>query len=81
MTDREKVINNVKKAIEIMERVDEPTCFDDYIRESLEEALVILRAQNEADDQLAREKKMEKKPTYYSAVGNWLCGRKRSWMK
>ena len=28
-----------------------------------------------------REKKMEKKPTYYSAVGNWLCGRRRNWMK
>lgn len=32
-----------------------------------------------------REKKIEKetgkKPTYYSAVGNWLCGRRRSWMK
>ncbi len=32
-----------------------------------------------------REKKIEKetgkKPTYYSAVGNWLCGRTRSWMK
>jgi len=31
-----------------------------------------------------REKKIEKetgkKPTYYSAVGNWLCG-KRSWMR
>ena len=80
MTDRDKVINNVKKAIKIMERVDEPTCFDDYIRASLEKALVILRAQNEADNQLAREKKMEKKPTYYSAIGNWLCGR-RSWMK
>lgn len=28
-----------------------------------------------------REKKIEKetgkKPTYYSAVGNWLCGRRR----
>ena len=54
MTDREKVINNVKEAIKIMERVDEPTCFDDYIRESLEEALVVLRAQNEADDLLAK---------------------------
>lgn len=32
-----------------------------------------------------REKKIEKetgkKPIYYSAVGNWLCGRRRSWMK
>ncbi len=28
-----------------------------------------------------KEKKMKKKPTYYSAVGNWLCGRRRSWMK
>lgn len=28
-----------------------------------------------------REKKMEKKPTYFSAIGNWLCGRGRSWMK
>ena len=27
-----------------------------------------------------REKKMKKKPTYYSAIGNWLCGRRR-WMK
>ena len=27
-----------------------------------------------------REKKMKKKPTYYSAIGNWLCG-KRSWME
>lgn len=24
-----------------------------------------------------REKKMKRKPTYYSAVGNWLCGRRR----
>ena len=24
-----------------------------------------------------REKKMKKKPTYYSAVGNWLCGKRR----
>ena len=24
-----------------------------------------------------REKKMKKKPTYYSAVGNWLSGRRR----
>ena len=24
-----------------------------------------------------REKKMKKKPTYYSAVGNWLCGKIR----
>lgn len=24
-----------------------------------------------------REKKMKEKPTYYSAVGNWLCGRRR----
>ena len=23
-----------------------------------------------------REKKMKKKPTYYSAVGDWLCGRR-----
>ena len=23
------------------------------------------------------EKKMKKKPIYYSAVGNWLCGKKR----
>ena len=28
-----------------------------------------------------REKKMKKKPTYYSAIGNWLSGRRRSWMK
>lgn len=27
-----------------------------------------------------REKKMKKKPTYYSPIGNWLCGRRR-WMK
>ena len=53
MTDREKVINNVKEAIEIMERMDKHTCWDDYIRVSLENALVVLRAQNEADDQLA----------------------------
>ena len=24
-----------------------------------------------------REKKMKKKPTYYSAVGNWLSGKRR----
>jgi len=24
-----------------------------------------------------KEKKMKKKPTYYSAVGNWLCGKRR----
>ena len=24
-----------------------------------------------------REKKMKEKPTYYSAVGNWLNGRRR----
>lgn len=24
-----------------------------------------------------REKKMKKKPAYYSAVGDWLCGRRR----
>lgn len=24
-----------------------------------------------------REKKMKEKPTYYSAVGNWLSGRRR----
>lgn len=24
-----------------------------------------------------KEKKMKTKPTYYSAVGNWLCGRRR----
>ena len=24
-----------------------------------------------------REKKMKKKPTYYSAVGDWLYGRRR----
>ena len=24
-----------------------------------------------------REKKMKEKPTYYSAVGDWLCGRRR----
>lgn len=54
MNDREKVINNVEEAIEIMERMDEPTYWDDYIRVLLEEALVILRAQNEADDQQAK---------------------------
>ena len=26
-----------------------------------------------------REKKIKKKPTYYSAIGNWLCGRRRPW--
>ena len=54
MTDREKVINNVKEAIEIMERVDEHTCWDDYIQTSLENALVVLRAQNEANNQPAK---------------------------
>lgn len=24
-----------------------------------------------------KEKKMKKKPTYYSAVGNWLSGKRR----
>lgn len=24
-----------------------------------------------------REKKMKRKPTYYSAVGNWLSGKRR----
>ena len=24
-----------------------------------------------------REKKMKKKPTYYSAIGDWLCGKRR----
>ena len=24
-----------------------------------------------------REKKMKTKPTYYSTVGNWLCGKRR----
>ena len=28
-----------------------------------------------------REKKMKKKPTHYSAVGNWLCGRRRPWQR
>ena len=33
----------------------------------------------------SREKKIEKetgkKPTYYSAIGNWLCGRRRPWQR
>lgn len=28
-----------------------------------------------------REKKMKKKPTYYSAIGNWLCGRSKPWQR
>ena len=24
-----------------------------------------------------KEKKIKKKPTYYSTVGDWLCGRRR----
>ena len=24
-----------------------------------------------------REKKMKEKPTYYSAIGDWLCGKRR----
>lgn len=75
MADREKVIENVKEAIGIMERVDEPTCWDDYVRASLEEALTVLRAQEDAETRLVR---LYSRPGVYADL--WLhcekCGGK-----
>lgn len=45
MADREKVIEDVKQAIEILGNVDEPTFWLDFVRIAVERALELLKEQ------------------------------------
>lgn len=45
MTDREKVIEDVKQAIKILGNVDEPTFWLDFVRVAVERALELLKEQ------------------------------------
>lgn len=45
MTEREKVISEGQEAIEMLERVEEPTPWCDFVRHAFENALALLKAQ------------------------------------
>lgn len=45
MTDLKKVIKNAQESLEILEKVDEPTFWLDFVKLSLSDAIFLLKAQ------------------------------------
>ena len=45
MADRENVLHDIENAIEILEKIDEPTPWCDFIRTTIADALELLKAQ------------------------------------
>lgn len=85
MPDREKVINDVEQAIEILSKVEEPTFWLDFVKVAVENALKLLKEQTISGWVSLEDGTPEKKGLYLlidkyatTIIEYWMDGRWRT---